>query len=125
MGKGPSYSEQEIKFILDNYKKIGKVKVAEYLGRSPAGIKRMYYLMIKAKREKEILNKLQPTYSKLEIGKKYRIIIPAEQRGSGVKHRMFTGTVIQVTAKFTVFQLKNYRESFLNWDLERAEIKEV
>lgn len=74
---------------------------------------------------KEILNKLQPTYSKLEIGEKYRITIPAEQRGSGVKHRMFTGTVIQVTAKFTVFQFKNYKECFLNWDLERAEIKEV
>lgn len=123
MGKGPSYSEQEIKFILDNYKKLGKVKVAEYLGRSPAGIKRMYYLMTRDKREKEILSKLQYP-NKLEVGKKYRVLI-TDQRKYSVKRRLFTGTVILVTEKFTVFQFKNYKECFLNWDLERAEIKEV
>lgn len=47
MGKMPSYSKQEINFILNNYKKLGKMKVAEYLGRSPAGVKRIYYLMTK------------------------------------------------------------------------------
>lgn len=120
MGKMPSYSKQEINFILNNYKKLGKMKVAEYLGRSPAGVKRIYYLMAKNQRQKRI----QSANIKLEVGKKYKVMI-IEENKYGTKHRLFTGIVVEITDKFTVFQFQNYKECFLNWDLERATIKEV
>lgn len=59
----------------------------------------------------------------LKIGKKYRIFIPADHKKRSDK--LFVGTVIYKTDKFTTFEGVNYRESFLNWDLERLMVKEV
>ena len=59
----------------------------------------------------------------LKVGKKYRIFIPADHKKR--PDRLFIGTVIYKTDKFTTFEGVNYRESFLNWDLERLMVKEV
>ena len=59
----------------------------------------------------------------LKIGKKYRIFIPADHKKR--PNRLFVGKVIYKTDKFTVFEGVNYRESFLNWDLERLFVREV
>lgn len=59
----------------------------------------------------------------LQIGKRYKIFIPAEHKKRSDK--LFIGTVIQKTDKITTFQAKNYRESFLNWDLEKLLIREA
>lgn len=59
----------------------------------------------------------------LQVGKRYRILIPTDHKKRNDK--LFVGTVIQKTEKFTTFQLKHYRESFLNWDLEKVLIREV
>lgn len=58
-----------------------------------------------------------------QIGRKYRILIPSGHKKRS--DRLFVGKVIQRTDKLTTFQLKNYKESFLNWDLERLTVKEV
>lgn len=60
---------------------------------------------------------------KFEIGKKYRIFIPADYKNRPDK--LFIGKVIYKTDKFTVFEGVNYRESFLNWDLKRLLVREV
>ena len=59
----------------------------------------------------------------LKIGKKYRIFIPADHKKR--KDRLFVGKVIYKTDRYTVFEGTNYRESFLNWDLERLQVREV
>lgn len=59
----------------------------------------------------------------LKIGKKYRIFIPADHKKRSDK--LFVGAVIYKTDRYTVFEGVNYRESFLNWDLERLLVKEV
>jgi len=59
----------------------------------------------------------------LKIGKKYRIFIPGDHKKR--KDRLFVGKVIYKTDRYTVFESANYRESFLNWDLERLLVKEV
>lgn len=58
-----------------------------------------------------------------QIGKKYRIFIPADHKKR--PDRIFAGKVIYRTDRYTVFEGVNYRESFLNWDLERLLVKEV
>ena len=58
-----------------------------------------------------------------QVGKKYRIFIPADHKKR--PDRLFVGKVIYKTDKFTVFEGVNYRESFLNWDLERLFVREV
>lgn len=58
-----------------------------------------------------------------QIGKKYRIFIPADHKKR--EDRLFVGKVIYKTDRYTVFEGVNYRESFLNWDLERLMVKEV
>ncbi len=59
----------------------------------------------------------------LKIGKKYRIFIPADHKKR--PDRLFVGKVIYKTDKITVFEGVNYRESFLNWDLERLHVREI
>ena len=59
----------------------------------------------------------------LKIGKKYRIFIPADHKKR--EDRLFVGKVIYKTDRHTVFEGTNYRESFLNWDLERLFVREV
>ena len=59
----------------------------------------------------------------LKIGKKYRIFIPAHHKNR--EGREFVGKVIYKTDRYTVFEGTNYRESFLNWDLERLFVREV
>lgn len=58
-----------------------------------------------------------------QIGRKYRILIPSGHKKR--EDRLLVGKVIQITDKLTTFQLKNHKESFLNWDLERLTVKEV
>lgn len=60
---------------------------------------------------------------KFEIGKKYRIFIPRGHKKR--KDRLFVGKAIYKTDRHTVFEGTNYRESFLNWDLERLSVREV
>lgn len=60
---------------------------------------------------------------RLKVGRKYRIFIPADHKKR--EDRLFVGKVIYKTDKFTVFEGVNYRESFLNWDLERLLVREV
>jgi len=58
-----------------------------------------------------------------QVGKKYRIFIPADHKKR--VDRLFVGKVIYKTDRYTVFEGPNYRESFLNWDLERLFVREV
>lgn len=60
---------------------------------------------------------------KFEIGKKYRIFIPGDYKKR--KDKLFAGKAIYKTDRYTVFEGTNYRESFLNWDLERLYVREV